>query len=227
LYRIAPDEFYITSFCGLNEDDYINKNGLLSQWRGYGLDGGYALIFSTLELEQMLEKEQSNFRSSYYIIADIVYSNDESKFTRELYPRIEEIGDHIYRIYSHMHKRSDDPPDSGESLPAFLECVARYKHRGFSEENEVRIVVASLDRLGGEPAGRESDLGAAKERKFRDDHGRLIPYLELFTPLGPALPIQEIIVGPHKDKEARAAALRVKLRNTDIKISTSEIPYVC
>ncbi len=40
------------------------------------------------------------------------------------------------------------------------------------------------------------------------------------------LPIERIIVGPHKEKESRAAALRVFLRNTNIEISVSDIPFV-
>ncbi|MCX7110673.1 MAG: hypothetical protein NTX45_11215 [Proteobacteria bacterium] len=35
-YDSLGDEIYITSFCGEHADDYINKNGLLSQWRAYG-----------------------------------------------------------------------------------------------------------------------------------------------------------------------------------------------
>ena len=34
-YRATGDEIYITSFCGEHGNPRVNKNGLLSQWRGY------------------------------------------------------------------------------------------------------------------------------------------------------------------------------------------------
>jgi hypothetical protein len=40
------------------------------------------------------------------------------------------------------------------------------------------------------------------------------------------LPIEKIIVGPHKDQNKRASALRIFLSKTNIEISCSEIPYV-
>jgi len=69
-------------------------------------------------------------------------------------------------------------------------------------------------------------LKPEKERKFRDKRGRYTPYIELFASLGEALPIEEIIVGPHRDKEARASALRVLLGDTDVKVNVSDIPYI-
>ncbi len=57
LYNMTRDEIYIASFCGEHTDQYINAHGLLSQWRGYGRDGGVALVFRTRELEELLRKE--------------------------------------------------------------------------------------------------------------------------------------------------------------------------
>ena len=65
-----------------------------------------------------------------------------------------------------------------------------------------------------------------KERKFRDKNGSPTPYIELFRSVDAPLQIEKIIVGPHKDKEARAAALRVMLRNTDIEVKASDIPFI-
>ena len=42
-------EPYITSFCG-HLDSYDMENGLLSQWRGYGGEAGYALMFDSKQL---------------------------------------------------------------------------------------------------------------------------------------------------------------------------------
>src|SRR5215475_12161713 len=56
-YSALGNEIYITSFCGEHKDSYINDNGLLSQWRGYGGNGGVALVFGTEKLEEMLRQE--------------------------------------------------------------------------------------------------------------------------------------------------------------------------
>jgi len=65
-----------------------------------------------------------------------------------------------------------------------------------------------------------------KECKFRNKNGTQVPYIELFHSLDKRLPIEKIIVGPHQDKELRAAALQLMLRNTDIKVTVSDIPYI-
>lgn len=52
LFKVLGAEVYITSFCAASqEDEYLKNNGLLSQWRGYGDDGGYAIEFDTQKLE--------------------------------------------------------------------------------------------------------------------------------------------------------------------------------
>ena len=59
-----------------------------------------------------------------------------------------------------------------------------------------------------------STLKSEKDRKFRDKNGQMVPYIDLFNSAEIELPIKRIIVGPHKEKEARAAALRDMIRNT-------------
>lgn len=49
------EDHYITSFCATN-DLWISQNGLLSQWRGYGLDGGYAIVFDRAEMGKLLDQ---------------------------------------------------------------------------------------------------------------------------------------------------------------------------
>ena len=50
-YGATGDEIYILSFCGQHKDPQINSNGQLSQWRGYGTGGGFALVFNTQKFE--------------------------------------------------------------------------------------------------------------------------------------------------------------------------------
>lgn len=51
---------YITSFCRAISPDAAS-DGLLSQWRGYGADGGYAIVFGTESLENLLSEESKRF----------------------------------------------------------------------------------------------------------------------------------------------------------------------
>jgi len=51
-------EPYVASFCSVDKrDSYIASHGLLSQWRGYGTQGGYIITFDTAGLIQLLHEE--------------------------------------------------------------------------------------------------------------------------------------------------------------------------
>jgi len=53
-------EFYITSFCTPEgAHPAVRAEGLLSQWRYYGQDGGYVLVFDTAQLEELMQTEES------------------------------------------------------------------------------------------------------------------------------------------------------------------------
>lgn len=56
-------DHYVTSFCTAS-DEWGAQNGLLSQWRGYGLDGGYAIVFDTERLKALLAKDASLYHDS-------------------------------------------------------------------------------------------------------------------------------------------------------------------
>lgn len=230
MYKTIATEIYITSFCGVHRDDpYINDNGLLSQWRGYGDDGGFALVFRTEDLEQLCNKEAENFAYRPGIVADVIYSDDEDKYKLVLSDKLADIAAYVRELFERMRLGNEAPPDITRCAPSFIHCVGRYKHRGFKEENEVRILALPEihDREYLSIAREVGDtLKPEKERKFREAKGNQVPYIELFDLPNAELPIEKIIVGPHRDKEARAASLRVKLRNTDIDVTVSEIPYV-
>ena len=56
----------------------------MSQWRGYGAGGGFALVFNTQKLEEMMEIEAKRFEYSAGHLSDLIYSDDENKFKEEL-----------------------------------------------------------------------------------------------------------------------------------------------
>jgi hypothetical protein len=228
-YRIIGDEIYILSFCGQHENPHVNSNGLLSQWRGYGAGGGFALVFNTQKMEEMLEIEFNRFQYSAMHLSDLIYSDDENRLKQELSEDLSIMADDVKKIYNRPKLSEKEKGDTLEGYQSFVNCVSRYKHCGFSEENEVRLVVLPtvLDQEFLKLASTEGViLKPEKERKLRNKNDQLVPYIELFNSIDIELPIEKIIVGPHKEKEARAAALSVKLKDTKIEITCSDIPFV-
>lgn len=226
-YKATGEEIYILSFCGEHKNHHVNRNGLLSQWRGYGAGGGFAIVLNTQKLEEILEKEAQRYEYNTILLADLVYSNDEEKLRSELSEDLALLSEDVKLLFNHK-----TPPTEKTELKgyySFVSCISRYKHHGFCEENEVRVValptvvnkeIVELAQSDG------SQLKPEKERKFRAKGGGLVPYIELFDSEEIQLPIEKIIVGPHNEKESRAAAPRVMLKNTEIEVLCSDIPFV-
>jgi GTPase SAR1 family protein len=242
-YEFLSNEVYITSFTGehtnssQDTNEFINKNGLLSQWRAYGGDGGFAIIFKTCELEEMVLSEKNTFHYNEILLKPAIYSDEDKELPRF----ISHISDYIKGFIEMELQQKNEMSEAkqNEFRDSFIEGMTRYKHKGFKEEQEVRIVVMP-NTINSKKNPELIDMlkeikQPEKERKFRDKNGQQTPYIELFkswkTPVNlfssvkVPLPIEKIIVGPHKDKEIRAARLRVKLINTGIDVTVSEIPY--
>lgn len=228
-YRALGNEIYILSFCGEPEKLNLANNGLLSQWRGYGTGGGAALVFDTEKLEEILAIEAISFEYSAVLIADLIYSDDERKLKEELSDELAILADIAKQFFNHENFNQEKEIDSSKGYIPFVSCISRYKHYGFSEENEVRVVALptlidnEIIKLANEDG---VILKPEKERKFRQKNRQRIPYIELFDSTDVKLPIEKIIVGPHTEKEARAIEIRDVLSKTNIEIICSEIPYV-
>jgi Protein of unknown function (DUF2971) len=237
-YKYLAHEIYITSFCteskseNADEDKYINENGILSQWRAYGGDGGYAVVLKTEDLKNMCNSENQSFHYAYLDITPVVYSNEDKKYDLmldELSPHLTVFLQELYEQTLHGKK---EPPDLKNILIPLMQCFTRYKHRGFKEEHEARIVARPLVFPNNEVIDIDDidfyKSKPEKKREFRDKNGVQVPYIELFRSLDQKLAIEKIIVGPHRDKELRAVALRIMLRDTDLvdKVKVSKIPYI-
>ncbi len=225
-YHATGDEIYIVSFCGEHNNPHVNRNGLLSQWRAYGSGGGFALVFDTEKLEETLSLEVKNYEYGMIHLSDVVYSDDETKLQEEFSENLSSIADDVRQVFNTIIAPDKELVLKG--FQPFAACISRYKHHGFCEENEVRIVALPtvVNKEIIELAGNDGvTLMPEKERKFRAINGGLVPYIELFDSPDIELPIKRIIVGPHKEKESRAAALRVMLRNMNIEIQSSDIPF--
>ena len=76
-FSALHDEIYIASCCGTPSDEYVRRNGLLSQWRGYGSSGGFCIELDTRRLVALLKDEAQRFEHMGGYVADVVYGDDE------------------------------------------------------------------------------------------------------------------------------------------------------
>jgi len=224
-YRATEAEVYIASFCGQHKDaQHIQDNGLLSQWRAYGTGGGFAIVFDARKLWELLKEEAERFQADAVHLSDCVYSDDEDilkrEFAKDIRTLSESARDFARRRLCRELNQDDQKTLYRRSLWPFVHCCSRYKHRGFKEENEVRLVVA--------PASLRAvkDGTISITRKSRYKNGECIPYISLFDSTGIEPAMERVIVGPHREKDARAAALRVMLGTREIEVTCSDIPFV-
>ncbi|MFN4275860.1 MAG: DUF2971 domain-containing protein [Ferrovibrio sp.] len=205
---------HITSFCTHSGDhDYERFNGLLSQWRGYGGEESFAVVFDTARLEAMLKEEHARFEYIGAVLTEAIYADDE--FNMETaFPRLTQgVGENWRSVIQ------NDQHNVGQHLEDLLDAAIRIKHRAFHEEREVRIVVFPVDPgYASSPYGREIKKPVKPPETFRK------PHVSLFGPdLGP-LPITRIIVGPSRDQDAVIEKVR-KLVDDRVLVSPSSTPF--
>jgi hypothetical protein len=221
----------ISSFC-LGEISNINiqRDGLLSQWRGYGVDGGYAIVFNFFEMLKCFKKECEDFGYNTSGKGKVCYECNALNKQNDLFKHLDRITNFAFDFYSYkVHKTKETKPTE-DDVESLAHCLSRFKHRGFEEENEYRFFVfASCDGKTVRKSTPLEEKGKPlKEIKNRSRKGTNIPYVELFK-TDTRLPIERIVIGPHKDKEKRVESLLVYLKNLglhDIKVSYSDIPYI-
>ncbi len=238
--EVALAEPYITSFCtvsGLEKVvcDQVTAHGLLSQWRGYGHEGGYAIVFDTEYFSLLLKDVNEKWKNhlGYFFIGDVVYSSDPNcKFVEEF----DEDLSVIKEFFSNHLKDIEDDRNLEKIFYSLMRCACRYKHWGFKEENEVRIVVLphTKNKDYTEMVVAQGITDNTIPRKFFSKAGALVPYINLFegvTSPNKPLPIKRIVVGPTTsipEKNRRINAVRMLIEQHGIKaeVTASEIPYV-
>lgn len=229
---------FITSFCSHDDDSYVYENGLLSQWRGYGQGGGYAIEFDTKDLESLNQKI-GQIQELSGTFAAVAYEHKVKDQAEE----IDWFLNHLNQVFGTteqfmsalwLDKNEEKAFDIlGEQYDHFFKVISLLKHRAFSEEKEVRIVYAPI-KVSSEYeeicAANEQEPSEEVEVSCFERNGKLIPYVSLYADLAQdpdfRLPIKRIIVGPHLDKDSRAAALQSLVAKHNIKVTVSDIPYI-
>lgn len=219
---------YIVSLSGPS-DERIRTSGLLSQWRGYGNDGGYAIVLDTKKFEEALGVEAETFRHMHVQLGDVYYHGIDPSL-QPATPDITEFEEVVKTGVSRLVRGG-----AGEETPRFYDAITSLsclcKHWGFWEEREVRAVVVPASDEVIAAAGEPAPL-LKVEKAFQRDQTR-VPYIELFESRlsevkGPALPIKRVIVGPHRDRTAHAEVVRELLLSHGYvaEVYESQIPYI-
>jgi hypothetical protein len=216
----------------------VIENGLLSQWRGYGKDGGYALVFDTKKLMEAQKEFGENKKSGDLFNGNVVYSSaDDEAFSKGFEDPIKIIDKFLQNDIekSNTQEAEDHDPDTTEKIfLAIMKCACCYKHWGFEEENEVRTVYIPINKAMIEDGERNGEVINKIPQKHRVRSGVLVPYVELFagiTSKSRPLPISRVIVGPcsEHEKAMRIRAVELLLDENGLsstKVSASKIPYI-
>ncbi len=219
-----PFFFSLTS----SDTDLVKKDGLLSQWRAYGSDGGYALVFKTSDLIELMHEESKKYMYQFFQIGNVHYFDGLIKNSdTPIAPEVLNAERKVVNCLS-GYLRSRAPESFGEMYDSisFLSCM--YKSIHFNEEKELRMVaIPAVD------PELFSEGGVKKPIKTFPRNGCMIPYIEIFGPepdekSDKKLPIKKIIVGPHNEKLIRRKALDIWLKNldlNDVEIVVSDISY--
>jgi hypothetical protein len=222
-------DFFIVSFCTVpSKQALVSEHGLLSQWRGYGHHGGYALVFDTAGFKELLTDEENRWQVQL-IFGDVAYSNDTPdvlirKLGEDIGPLAHAIGELV--------KTPNSAQAREKTFQPFISCVARYKHWGYYEEHEVRLIASVNGARIINESPPTAEGRAAKPRHHFNRRGTEVPCLHLFENVTDGakrtLPISRIIVGPHHDQERRYLGVKSLLAELGltIPVTKSEIPYV-
>ncbi len=216
---------FILAFCAA-KDSFVKRNGLLSQWRGYGVDGGYLIEFDSKQIENLIKNEIQSFYYPVGVFADVGYGEKLDDTPIDFKADVLELEEKIFRFINFFDQVGEQEDFPNEILMLFVKLISRSKHVGFKEENEIRAVFfpgSNQHRVNEtKPEIKQRQI---KLLKFKSFGGTPRPYIELFE-LNKKLPIKRIIVGPHRDKELRKKSLGLKLKNLGIEVRSSSIPYL-
>lgn len=214
-------EFYVASLC-TPEGAYegVRTHGLLSQWRYYGQDGGYAIALDTAELDGLMRLENDRWKCRISL-GDVGYSSDPLDV---LESRIEALPSLLNAINV---CKFDSAKNCEPLLDPLLQCFIHYKHWCFSDEREVRLVAVLNGPKMRKAHEEEGTAWLERERHYYND----VPRIHLFDGLEVSerphrLPITRILVGPgpgQRERETKLLALLDEL-HYEIPVTLSDMP---
>jgi len=213
-------EPFVCSFCShANDNEYEKTNGLLSQWRGYGGHGRFAIVFDTQKLDSQLARE---WRAHFWVkleLAEVVYLEGPETLARA-FPDLVEAA---VAMISDMIDGSENP--RAKFIELFFQAATLLKHRGFREEREVRIVAIPQSREALADHGHEGRLIGRPPVKQVHELGGSKKHVALFDALHADLPIMRVIVGPGANQKEDIEFARSVVSGR-VPIAVSETPFI-
>lgn len=218
--NIRPGNVFVSSFS--------EKPDLLSQWRGYCPEGnGFCLGFDRVLLEKYCQEKGIILAKCLYggesqneevksVIASGVAIFPGMKLTYAEFSKLS-IKDKLIALEDYR-KEIDGPfaEQADEALSvireSLIEMAPRFKHQGFHEEAEWRIIAG--------------DMNGPIE--FRSGSSYLIPYISLSVLLDNAPMLREVIVGPNPNQDRASASLKMALDHSGFgsaKVTLSKVPF--
>jgi hypothetical protein len=210
---------FVTSFCAHPDNSYEAENGLLSQWRGYARDGGYCLVFNTERLETLMEEEQSAYLYWYMGLSQVHYFTGAQSLPPSFFELVEKSKDVIDAVL----RREDFGVE--QLFTPFVTSAVSIKHRGFAEEQEVRLVaMAATRQTDDEMRGTPGYVSLPIKYMFTCERdARKKRHISLFGPERSKLPLVKVIVGPARDP-TRGVAVARETVGKGIEIVRSKTP---
>lgn len=214
---------YIASFT-THADQYTAKHGLLSQWKEYGRDG-YCLVFDTARLAEML---WADFEKTYFVHLNI----DETVYALQdfdIEDRFSELMLQCEQYVMEVMVGNKSPEMIEDGFAPFAAATTLFKHQGFREENEVRIVAIPgtqylSDITKAEFPSRFVEKPIVEPHTTNTADGRERRHISLFSQTGASLPLKRVIVCPGASQDDRAAHAKDAL-GSDIEVVKSETPW--
>lgn len=215
---------FITSFCSHSRDDsYERENGLLSQWRAYGGMESFAIVFDTKKLCDLISKSFSSNTYWALFIDDVIYNYGSDTVASECSSLIDEF----CRVWDIA---MEDQKEWKTSIYMdFMSKVTRFKHRGFYEEREVRIVSCPMTKESSEKYNTKSSFAPKHdfhEINTRYRSGNEVSYISLFSHnVKKNLPIKKIIVGPGPNQDISYEKAKSLVANSAY-VMKSSTPFI-
>jgi hypothetical protein len=206
---------FIFSFC--KSDD------LLSQWRGYGNKGGFAVGFHPVLVAEPYEK---TIGPNFFIAGKSV-TREVSYLEEEQQGRFSTICTGVQEVRKKIVKEGFEIDLTDRFLRFLLLSevigwIHTVKNMAFREEQEWRIVAFPLPK-----AITENLELPTNDEEFRVLRGAITPYIRL-KPLGNShLPIKRIVCGPTSDPDYQLKAVNRALNGfgyQNIEVVSSTVP---
>lgn len=203
-YQRMVVEELLTSEFGVYVACFCESGDLLSQWRGYGKDHGYAVELRTEALQKALNEVPTYPAASG--LFKVRYGHEAAdSVVRSALEEVARFNLNHPGVKAHI------------TAQALSSMLSRIKHPGSFEEQEWRLVV------GLEISDESQTSTERKATLYRATQRAIVPYIEL--PLERDA-ITSIRVGPGDNADVREAGVRrlLKTLGSEATVTRSEVP---